>query len=436
MHESFPHIAAQLMIMLSVILIAAKIGGEVATRYLKIPSVLGELGAGIIISPYLLGGMDFFGVVGPVFHLVGAEAHEASDPAFPLPTSIRYVAQVAAILLLFEAGLETNRAAFMRALKPATAVAIGGVVVPFALGVLVTYWMGFGDFSSIRSMSPMLFVGTILTATSIGITARVLAELRQLDSAEGLTVIAAAVVDDVLGIIMLAVVVGLHSESDLSVSNVGLIFAKAAGFWLALMLIGSLIARYVAWFALWFKSSGGTFAVVVALAMLAAGIAETSFGLAMIIGAYTVGLALSGTELKQRIEAPLHHAGMLLVPVFFTVIGMEVNLGQLFGSDNLVITLVFAGLLTVAATIGKVFGAGLPALLVGFDRVGATRIGLGMLPRGEVALIVAGIGFNSGVIDNEIFGVAIIMTIITTVVAPILLPWSFRLKSTKAPDIS
>ena len=115
---------------------------------------------------------------------------------------------------------------------------------------------------------------------------------------------------------------------------------------------------------------------------------------------------------------------------------MEVNLGQLFGSDNLVITLVFAGLLTVAATIGKVFGAGLPALLVGFDRVGATRIGLGMLPRGEVALIVAGIGFNSGVIDNEIFGVAIIMTIITTVVAPILLPWSFRLKSTKAPDIS
>ena len=421
--------------MLSVILIAAKIGGEVATRFLKIPSVLGELGAGIIISPYLLGGVDFFGVVGPVFFLVGAEAHEAGEDSLQLPTAIRFVGQMAAILLLFEAGLETNRAAFMRALRPATAVAIGGVVVPFVLGVFVTIWMGYGDFSSIQSITPPLFVGTILTATSIGITARVLAELRQLDSPEGLTVIAAAVVDDVLGIIMLAVVVGLHAESELSVSNAASIFARAAGFWLALMVVGSLAARYIAAFAVWFKSDGGTFAVVVALAMLASGIAETNFGLAMIIGAYTAGLALSGTSLKEKIETPLHHAGMLLVPVFFTVIGMEVNLGALIGSDNLVITLVFAGLLTVAATIGKVFGSGLPALLVGFDRVGATRIGLGMLPRGEVALIVAGIGFNNGVIGNEIFGVAIIMTIATTVIAPLLLPWSFRLKSTKSPNI-
>lgn len=421
--------------MLSVILIAAKIGGEVATRFLKIPSVLGELGAGIIISPYLIGGVDFFGIVGPVFYLVGAEAHEAGEDALQLPTAIRFVGQIAAILLLFEAGLETNRAAFMRALRPATAVAIGGVVVPFVLGVFVTIWMGFGDFSSIQSISPPLFVGTILTATSIGITARVLAELRQLDSPEGLTVIAAAVVDDVLGIIMLAVVVGLHAESELSVSNAASIFARAAGFWLALMVLGSLAARYIATFAAWFKSDGGTFAVVVALAMLASGIAETNFGLAMIIGAYTAGLALSGTPLKEKIETPLHHAGMLLVPVFFTVIGMEVNLGQLLGSDNLVVTLLFAGLLTVAATIGKVFGSGLPAMLVGFDRVGATRIGLGMLPRGEVALIVAGIGFNNGVIGNEIFGVAIIMTIATTVIAPLLLPWSFRLKSTKSPNI-
>lgn len=421
--------------MLSVILIAAKIGGEVATRFLKIPSVLGELGAGIIISPYLLGGIDFFGIVGPVFYLVGAEAHEAEEGALQVPMAIRFVGQMAAVLLLFEAGLETNRAAFMRALRPATAVAVGGVVVPFALGVFVTIWMGFGDFSSIQSITPPLFVGTILTATSIGITARVLAELRQLDSPEGLTVIAAAVVDDVLGIIMLAVVVGLHAESELSLSNAGLIFARAAGFWLALMVIGSLAARYIAAFAVWFKSNGGTFAVVVALAMLASGIAETNFGLAMIIGSYTAGLALSGTELKDKIETPLHHAGMLLVPVFFTVIGMEVNLGQLFGSENVVITLAFAGLLTVAATIGKVFGSGLPALAVGFDRVGATRIGLGMLPRGEVALIVAGIGYNNGVIGNEIFGVAIIMTILTTVIAPLLLPWSFRLKSTKAPNI-
>lgn len=421
--------------MLSVILIAAKIGGEVATRFLKIPSVLGELGAGIIISPYLLGGVDFFGVVGPVFFLLGAEAHEAGEDALQLPTAIRFVGQMAAILLLFEAGLETNRAAFMRALRPATAVAIGGVVVPFVLGVFVTIWMGFGDFSSIQSITKPLFVGTILTATSIGITARVLAELRQLDSPEGLTVIAAAVVDDVLGIIMLAVVVGLHAESELSVSNAASIFARAAGFWLALMVVGSLAARYIAAFAVWFRSDGGTFAVVVALAMLASGIAETNFGLAMIIGAYTAGLALSGTALKEKIETPLHHAGMLLVPVFFTVIGMEVNLGALISSDNLVVTLVFAGLLTVAATIGKVFGSGLPALLVGFDRVGATRIGLGMLPRGEVALIVAGIGFNNGVIDNEIFGVAIIMTIATTVIAPLLLPWSFRMKSTKSPNI-
>lgn len=434
--ESFPHVAAQLMIMLSVILIAAKIGGEVATRYLKIPAVLGELGAGIIISPHLLGGIDFFGVVGPVFHLVGTEAEvHHDDVSFPLPTSIRFVGQIAAILLLFEAGLETNRAAFMRALRPASAVAVGGVVVPFALGVLVTVWLGFGSFGSLAEINQPLFVGTILTATSIGITARVLAELRQLDSAEGLTVIAAAVIDDVLGIIMLAIVVGLHAESELSLSSVGTIFLRAAGFWLGLMIVGSLLARYIAIFAIWFKDDGGTFAIVVALGMFCAGIAETNFGLAMIIGAYTIGLALSGTRLKEQIETPLRHAGMLLVPTFFAIIGMEVDLGKMFGSDNLAITLIFVVVLTVAAFIGKVFGAGLPALAVGFDRVGATRIGLGMLPRGEVALIVAGIGFNNNVIDDEIFGVAIIMTIITTVIAPILLPWSFRQRSTKSPDL-
>ena len=171
-------------------------------------------------------------------------------------------------------------------------------------------------------------------------------------------------------------------------------------------------------------------ALALALAFLASGIAEIHFGLAMIIGAYSLGLALSSTELKHRIEEPMRNTAHFVVPVFFVVIGMQVDFGAMFdSSDGSQLTVIsFAIVLTVFAIISKIVGAGLPALGVGFNALGAWRVAIGMLPRGEVALIIAGIGLASGVIGQQIFGVGILMTVVTTVLAPIMLVPAFRRK--------
>lgn len=419
MHDSPLHVVAELILLLSIILIAAKIGGEVSERYLKIPPVLGELGAGILISPFLLGGIHWFGG-SPIFEL----PHDGNLPVEP---QLFFIAQVAAVVLLFEAGLETDRPQFIKYIRPATAVAAGGVFLPFGMGFAATVMLGFASMDSIQDMIPAMFVGAIMTATSVGITARVLADIRRLDSPEGVTVLAGAVVDDVLGIIILAIVVGIAEEGTVTASSIGVIFLKAVGFWLGLMIVGSIVARYISQLVLWFKSAGGAVALALALAFVASAVAEIYFGLAMIIGAYTMGLALSSTELKHQIEQPMRQINNFLVPIFFVVIGMQVDFTAFGAGDtSLASAVVFAVVLTVFAVISKIVGSGVPALFVGFNRIGAWRVALGMLPRGEVALIVAGIGLTSGVIGQDIFGVAIVMTVVTTVLAPVFLIPAFR----------
>ena len=433
MTESPLGVVAELVLLLAVILVAAKIGGELFERYLRIPPVLGELGAGILISPFALGGIEI-GSFGPIFaipsvvHVAGGAVSEI-DSILPVEPQLFFISQVAAIVLLFEAGLETNRQQFFRFIRPAAAVATGGVLLPFALGFGATIALGYASLDSLQDALPALFVGAIMTATSVGITARVLADIRQLGSPEGVTVLAGAVIDDVLGIIVLAVVVGISEEGAVTAGSIAVIFAKAVGFWLGLTLIGSLVAGRISRMALWFRSSGSAVGIALGLAFLAAGVAEVYFGLAMIIGSYSMGLALSETELKHRVEEPMRLINMFLVPVFFVVIGMQVDItafGSAAGGHTLIENIVFAVILTVFAIVSKVAGSGLPALWVGFNRRGAWRIGLGMLPRGEVALIVAGIGLAAGVIERDIFGIAIVMTIITTVISPIFLVPAFR----------
>jgi len=420
LHDSPLAVVAELILLLAVILVAAKVGGEVSERYLKIPPVLGELGAGILISPFLLGGIHWFGG-GAIFEL----AHDGSG--LPVEPQLFFVAQLAAIVLLFEAGLETDRDKFMKYVRPATAVAAGGVILPFLMGFAATVLLGFADMDSIEGMLPALFIGAIMTATSVGITARVLADIRRLDSPEGVTVLAGAVVDDVLGIIILAIVVGIAEEGTVTAESIGVIFLKAVGFWLGLMIIGSIVSKYISNFVLWFKSAGAALVLALALAFIASAVAEIYFGLAMIIGAYTMGLALSSTELKHHVEDSMRSVNNFLVPIFFVVIGMQVDFTAFgAGETSLGSALLFAFVLTVFAVISKVVGAGLPALFVGFNRIGATRVALGMLPRGEVALIVAGIGLTSGVIGQDVFGVAIVMTVVTTVLAPVFLIPAFK----------
>lgn len=420
MHDSPLAVVAELILLLAVILVAAKIGGEVSERYLKIPPVLGELGAGILISPFLLGGIHWFGG-GAIFEL----AHDGSG--LPVEPQLFFVAQLAAVVLLFEAGLETNRDQFMKYVRPATAVAAGGVILPFFMGFAATVMLGFADIDSIEGMLPALFVGAIMTATSVGITARVLADIRRLDSPEGVTVMAGAVVDDVLGIIILAIVIGISEEGTVTAGSIGVIFLKAVGFWLGLMIIGSIVSKYISNFVLWFKSAGAALVLALALAFIASAVAEIYFGLAMIIGAYTMGLALSGTELKHQVEDSMRSVNNFLVPIFFVVIGMQVDFTAFGAGDtSLGSAILFAVVLTLFAVISKIVGSGVPALFVGFNRIGAIRVALGMLPRGEVALIVAGIGLTSGVIGQDVFGVAIVMTVVTTVLAPVFLIPAFK----------
>ena len=411
----------RLVIQLAVILAAAKVGGELFERFLKMPSVLGELATGIAIGPFALGGIDV-PAVGPLFEdLVG------TTEGFTIPVSegLWAIAQVGSIVLLFAAGLATNLRQFLRYARPASVVAAGGVALPFALGVAVTVLLGFADG---WTDPKALFIGAVLTATSIGITVRVLGDLRQLSTAEGVTVLGAAVLDDVLGILTLTVVVGIAATGDLSAGSISLVAAKTFGFWIALTGIGVLLSRHISAVFQRFRVSGGALGLALALAFLAAGLAQ-AFGLAMIIGAFSIGLALSGTDLAHRLDEPLQAVYAALVPIFFVVMGMMVDLSALVDVWQ------FGLVITALAIVGKLVGAGVPALFAGFNRRGAWRIGLGMLPRGEVALIMAGIGLSSGILGADLYGVVIIMAVITTALAPPLLSLSFRTEVRSAPSL-
>lgn len=400
-------IVTHLLIQLAVILFVAKLAGEAASRYLKLPPVLAELGAGVVIGPFALGGIAIpgFGPLFPIPEVDGAPA------VIPVSNELFALAQLGSIFLLFAIGLETNLRQFLRYAGPATAVALGGVILPFGFGAGATVLLGFAEgFASPQA----LFMGAIMTATSVGITARVLADLNQLDAPEGVTVLAAAVVDDVLGILVLTVVVGIGATESFSLGSVGWIAFKAIAFWLGLTGVGILAAPYIERIVSRFRSQGADLVLIVALAFLAAGLAE-AFGLAFIIGAFSIGLALSVTDLGRRVEEELVSINEVLVPVFFVVMGMLVDVGAMLNA-------VVFGLVISALAIGsKIFGSGVPALFSGFNLRGSTRVGVGMMPRGEVALIIAGIGLSQGLIGPIFFGVSIMMTVITTLVAPIAL---------------
>ena len=405
----------RLVFQLAVILAAAKVAGEVSERYLIMPAVLGELAAGIIIGPFALGGVDLPGI-GALFGEASSSIEGSEGSSIPVSGTLWAIAQVGSIILLFMAGLETDLRQFLRYARPATLVAVGGVLLPFSFGIVLTVLFGFADgFSDIRA----LFIGAVLTATSIGITVRVLGDLRRLNTPEGVTILGAAVLDDVLGILVLTIVVGLADTGEFSASSIGWVALKTFGFWIGLTAIGILFSKQISKVLHSFQTSGGALALALALAFLAAGLAE-SFGLAMIIGAFSIGLALSGTELALTLEDPLRAVYAVLVPIFFVVMGTLVDLTSL--GD----VWVFGLVITISAIISKVIGSGVPALAAGFNRLGAWRIGVGMLPRGEVALIMAGIGISEGIISGNLYGVTIMMTIVTTALAPPILAMSFR----------
>ncbi len=412
MENGITILLTRLVFQLFVIIFLAKVISEIFERYLKQPGVLGELAIGMAIGPYALGGVISLPVIGVLFG--GAHGAEASN--IPVSTELYAIAQIAAVILLFVAGLETDLKQFIRYGGPAAIIAIGGVIAPFVLGAWATVLFGLAD----SFKDPLaLFMGAIMTATSVGITARVLRDIGRLDTPEGVTILGGAVVDDVLGILVLAIVVSMSQSGSFSMSKLGFIAIKAVGFWLGLTVIGILLSKKIASFLSKFQTGGAAVGLALALAFFASALAEM-FGLAMIIGAYSMGLALSDSPIAETLQerlAPLYHA---LVPVFFVVMGMLVDFAAM--KPLLIFGLVISGL----AVVSKLFGCGIPALGVGFNMRGAFRIGIGMLPRGEVALIVAGVGLATGVIESDVFGVSILMTLITTIIAPIILVPAFK----------
>ncbi len=405
------HRMMMLAIQLGLIIFIAKIGNILFER-IHLPGTLGELMAGMLIGPYALGKLGFYGFPDGLF---GADA----GGAFVISPELYGLAAVASIVLLFNVGLETDLKLLLRYSLAGGLAGLGGLVTSFFGGIVATAFLSrwlLGQ--DVGMLSPQcLLLGTILTATSVGITARILSDRRKLDSPEGVTILSAAVIDDVMGIILLAVVIGVVTASKqaggVDWAHISIIGAKAVGVWLAASVVGLVAARKISFLLKWFGDRTSIAIMALGLALILAGLFEEA-GLAMIIGAYVMGVSLSRADISHVIQEKLRPIYALLIPVFFCVIGMQIDLSALSSGPVLLFGLGYG----IVALASKVFGCGVPVLFANFNLRGAARIGFGMTPRCEVALIIAGIGLSAGLLNAQLFAAVIIMVMISTIVAP------------------
>jgi len=413
--ESISETVAVLALQIGIILFAVRVFGKLAKK-IGIPQVLGELIAGIVIGPYALGSAQIPGFPHGLFPL--------AEGTLAVSNELYAFASIASVILLFASGLETDIGLFLRYSVAGGIIGIGGVLVSFTLGNLTGVFLLNASFMDPRC----LFLGILSTATSVGITARILSEQKKMDSPEGVTILAAAVFDDVLGIIALAVVLGIvtlltgHAEGGLQANAILAIAGKAFGIWLGFTALGLIFSKKIAKFLKLFKLPSDFSILALGVALILAGIFEKQ-GLAMIIGAYIAGLSLSRTDIAIVIQERIRGIYEFFVPVFFAVMGMMVNVREIVSPP----VLIFGAVYTGVSIVSKIIGCGGPALLMGFNGKGALRIGAGMIPRGEVALIIAGIGLAMGIINDQLFAVVILMTLITTIMAPPLLSASLKL---------
>lgn len=438
------HQIAILAIQIGLMLVVARLLGMLASKC-RLPSVMGELMAGILMGPYCLGQIPvpLSGFEHGVFPLL-------TGGSVPIDPVLYSIATLGAIVLLFVSGLETDVRTFFRYSVVGTAVGIGGIICSFfcgaAVGIFVLHW----TFLDPRT----LFLGILCTATSVGITARILSDRSAMDTPEGVTIMAAAVIDDVLGIVCLAIVIGIvNSEikgTGMAWGRIGIITLKSCGIWLGATAIGLLCSHYLASFMKFFKSAKVFTVMSLGLALIVSGLFEEA-GLAMIIGAFVMGLSLSKTDVAFKIRSSIDPLYNFLVPLFFVAMGMLVDIRVLANLNVLKLGLIF----TVMAILGKVVGCFFPALFMNFKALGALRIGVGMIPRCEVVLIIAGIAAstmmknpalstNPGapamvpIFDSELVSISIIMPLITALVAPPLLNLVLSIKGKgvrkEAPD--
>ncbi|MBA4728780.1 MAG: cation:proton antiporter [Thermodesulfobacteriota bacterium] len=396
---------------LASIFIVGKIVSSLFVKY-KQPEVLGELIAGVLLG--ILGLIPLYGELGyDFFHLLS---------------------EVGVAILLFEIGLETDLDDLINVGLPSLIVGIIGVVAPFGLGYFTVYTLADLNFVSFGSETAQfltaLTIGATLTATSVGITARVLSELGKLKSTEAKVVLGAAVIDDVLGLIILAVISGIISTSsisgtsDISISSteILIISAKAFGFLILAILLGNLFTKKLFIFIYNLKARGSLLLGALAYTFIFAYLAQFA-GLAPIIGAFAAGLLLAKTNQKDLIEDRLKPVADVFIPIFFIMVGSAVDITAFnpFIKENIAV-IILALVLFVVAIIGKVI-SGIGAYKLNVNKL---VIGIGMIPRGEVGLIFASMGLVSGVLTKSEYSALTIMVMLTTFIAPPLLYKFFR----------
>jgi Kef-type K+ transport system membrane component KefB len=388
-----------------VMFLAAKLAGELFER-LKQPAVIGELLAGVMLGPFALGWIGLpTGELIEAFH-GEAEAREAIASIYEV------IAELGVIVLLFLVGLETRLSDMLRVGPRAGVVAVAGVVVPFVLGYAFVAAIGHPTIEAI-------FIGTAMVATSVGITARVLADLGHIQSNEARIILGAAVIDDILGMIVLAIVSALGSGDSLSVGEIAIIAAQAIGFTIFVAVAGRHAIRRWSCHLERLRIRNAPFVVAVLL-MLGLASLSAQIGLAAIIGAFLAGMVFAELREQYEIERQALPLYEFLVPLFFVITGSRVDWRLFLDGSILGIALS----VTVLAIVGKVVGCGLGAWGMGWRPVAI--IGVGMAPRGEVGLIVANVGASLAAIPNEMFSTVVIMSVLTTLVVPPVLTILYR----------
>ena len=384
------------LISIALILLSTKVLG-LFSKVVRLPQVVGALLAGIILGPACLG----------IVHST---------------EMLSNLSEIGVIVLMFAAGLETDIDELKRSGKASFLIALIGVLVPLAGGAAVAYF--FNDSADSNVMLQNIFIGIILTATSVSITVETLKEMGKLSTRAGNAILGAAIIDDILGIIALTVVISMADESV----NIGIVLLKILGFF-AFTFVAAVGYHYA--FKKWTDNSAVKLRRYVVISfvfcLVLAYCAEVFFGVADITGAFFAGLALSGTKKSEYISKRFDTLSYLLLsPIFFAGIGLKVELPKMNGEIVL-----FTVLLCVVAALTKVIGCGLGAKICKYTSKESLQIGVGMISRGEVALIVANKGEAVGLMSDKFFAPVIIMVVFTTVVTPVLLKLVFKDKTSE-----
>ncbi len=380
---------------LAMILLSTKALG-ILTSKIKMPQVVGALLAGLVLGP-------------AVFNVL-------NETIF-----ITQLSELGVIVLMFVAGLETDIKELKKVGKASFIIALFGVLVPLGFGFLTAHYL-----NADSTIFENIFIGIILTATSVSITVEALKEMGKLNTDAGNAILGAAIIDDIIGIIGLTLITSLNDASV----NVGLIIGKIALFFILSLVVGIALHLFLTIWFKQFKEHKRRFVIIAfVFCLLFSYAAEEFFGVADITGAFIAGIILSGTDETKYIDSRFETLSyILLSPVFFAGIGINVSLPQLSSS-----VLFFSVVLLLVAIVTKIAGCGLGAKLCGYSNKNALRIGAGMVCRGEVALIVANKGMAVGLMSENLFAPIVIMVIATTILTPILLkPLFLDVPNTKA----